>query len=209
MLRIAQLLTVLLIAVFTFAVSPQAAPPAVPGLSISGSGIVNAIDDFGAEFANAGQFSISAGLRADGSARGSLNFVGRGEFAAAWGACPYDPRCEDYPNTATKTFHLSGQVQSLVAIGSDVVASGTLTEIDHGKGDGVIFEEYDVPFSVTATEGSDSVVLQFCLLPPFTLEMASGNLSVSASTPKAKLFERPGLPVARALTCPGPQPASR
>ena len=207
MLRITQLLTVVLIAASTFAVSPEAAPPSIPGLSISGSGIVNATDEGSTEFANAGQFTISAGLRPDGSARGSLNFVGRGEFAAAWGACPYDPRCEDFPNTATKTFHLSGQVQTLSAIGSNVVATGTLTEIDHGKGDGVIFEEYDVPFSVTASEGSSSVVLQFCLLPPFTLDMASGNLSVSASSPQAKLFQQPTLPVARALSCHGPVPA--
>ena len=209
MLRITQVATVLLIAASTFAVSPQAAPTAIPGVSISGSGIVNATDDFGATYANAGQFAISAGLRPDGSAYGSLNVVGRGGFAAAWGACPYDPRCVDYPNTATKTFHLSGQVHSLVSIGSEVVASGTLTEIDHGKGDGVIFEEYDVPFSVTATEGSNAVVLQFCLLPPFTLELANGNLSVSAGSPQTKLFERPGQSQARALSCHGPQTASR
>lgn len=209
MKRIAQLLTVVVIAASILVVSPQASPTAAPGVSITGGGIVNATDEFGTEFVNAGQFSISAGLRPDGSPYGSLNFVGRGEFAAAWGACPYDPRCVDYPNTATKTFHLSGQVQSLVATGNEVVATGTLTEIDHGKGDGVVFEEYDVPFSVTATEGSSSVVLQFCLLPPFTLEMAAGNLSVSAGTPQAKLFERPGLGVARAMSCHGPAPASR
>ena len=218
MLRITQLVTPVLIAVTALVVSPQASPSVVPGTSISGGGIVNATDDFGTDFANAGQFSISAGVKPDGSPYGSMDLVGRGEFAAAWGACPYDPRCEDFPNTSTKTLHLRGEVNSLTAIGSDVVASGLLTEIDHGKGDGVIFEEYDVQFSVTASEGSNSVVLQFCLIPPFRLDMATGHLSVSAGTPQAKLarvlespaikLERPAQRVAQPLPCHGPKPGT-
>ena len=209
MRRIAQLATVALIAAVALFVSPKAAPTGIAGPSIAANGIVNATDDFGGYFANAGQFSVHAGLKKNGSAYGSLNLVGRGDFAAAWGACPYDPRCEDFPNTATKSFHLSGVVNSVVASGGTVVASGLLTEIDHGKGDGVIFEENDVQFSVTASEGSNSMVLQFCLIPPFTLTMASGNLSVSASTPQANLLQRPGHRATQALPCHAPVSTSK
>lgn len=209
MLRSAQLAAVVLIAATTIVVSPQAASVTMPGTLISGGGMVNATDVFGGYFERAGQFSISAGVTPGGVAFGALSLVGRGDFAAAWGACPYDARCEDFPNTATKTFHLSGQVNSVSVVGSEIVAAGLLTEIDHGKSDGKIFEEFDVQFSVTATEGSQTVVLQFCEIPPFTLDIASGNLTVSASTPQAKLLSRPGPLGARPLACHAPASAAR
>ena len=162
----------------------------VAGPGASGGGLVNATDDFGGSFPNAATFSLSARTGKDGAASGRFTLVGRGDFAAAWGACPYDPRCEDFPNTSTKTITLRGDVASIDSLGPTVEISGTLTETDHGKGDGVIFEELNVPFTITATEGSTTFVLQFCEVPPFTMNMATGSLSVQASLPVA-LLNRP------------------
>ena len=210
MMRIVRLLTVGLIGGLVLVAVPHATTLSPAGTSISGGGTFNATDDFGGTFPAAGQFTINAGLRPDGTPYGSLDLVGRGDFAAAWGACPYDPRCEDFPNTSTQIFHLSGEVTSLTTAGSDVIAAGLLSERDHGQGDGVIFEESDVQFSVVASEGSQSVVFQFCLVPPFTLEIAKGTLSVSVSSPQASLFQRPAQhPLNRMMPCHAPQASAR
>jgi len=201
MLRVTRLLIVGMIAGLVVIVTPQASTLASPGTSIAGGGIVTATDDFGGVFSNAGQLSISAGVRPDGTPYGSLNLVGRGDFAAAWGACPYDPRCE--PNTSTLTFHLSGIVNSVTTAGSNVIVSGTLTESDKGRANGEIFHEDNVDFSLVATEGSQSVWFQFCFVPPFTLAVANGELSVSASTPQSRFFTRPAQRPA-ALQCHRP-----
>ena len=118
-----------------------------------------------------------------------MNLTATGDFAAAWGACPYDPRCE--PGGATSTLHLRGNVASVLTDGTTVTVSGTLTEIDHGKKNGVIFTEEDVPFVITAEEGSSSFVLQFCAVPPFTMDVATGHISVSAGAPAAGMLKRP------------------
>ena len=166
----------------------DAATRGAGGTSVSGGGIYNVLDDtFGGSWSNAGQFSVTAGQRPDGSAYGELSFTGRGDFAAVWGACPYDPRCVDFPNTSTFIFHLSGPVSAVTASGDTVTLTGELVETDYGKGDGEIFHAENEPFALTFTEGSNEFVFQFCALPPFTIEVAKGTLQVSGSAPQALL----------------------
>ena len=184
-------------AVLISGVSADSNTAAGPGVSIDGQ--VDATDIFGGLFPKAATFSLNARTDRHGDASGRFNMVARGDFAAAWGACPYDPRCEDYPNTSTKTYTLKGDVTSIVALGATVEVSGTLTETDHGKRNGVIFEEFDVPFVITATEGSEEFVLQFCEVPPFTMNLAKGHVKVQAGAPTA-LFNRPQ-PVTTGLAC--------
>ena len=172
------------------------------GPEITGGGRVNATDIFGGYFEDAAALTIRAGVNPAGTAFGRISLVARGDFAAAWGACPYDPRCEDFPNLGTATLDLNGSVASVTSIGDTVEVSGTLTEVDHGKGTGVIFFEENVPFVITATEGSTSFVLQFCAVPPFTMDMADGTLAVHASTAPIGLLARPAARAA-ALSCPG------
>ncbi|HYN09012.1 MAG TPA: hypothetical protein VES67_16635 [Vicinamibacterales bacterium] len=203
-MRACRLLFVSFVSAALLGSSVDARPERSAGTSVLGGGIVDATDDFGGWFPKAGQFAINAGLRPNGSPYGRINFVGRGDFAAAWGACPYDPRCEDFPNTFTKTFHLNGAVTDVNAFGNSVEITGFLTETDHGKGDGVIFEELDVPFVITATEGSSTFVLQFCLVPPFTMEVSKGNLSVNASAPAALLQRPQSQSVTAGMPCQAP-----
>ena len=174
------------------------------GPGITGGGRVNATDTFGGYFEDAAAVTIRAGVNPSGGAYGRISLVARGDFASAWGACPYDPRCEDYPNLGTATLDLNGTVASVTSIGDTVEVSGTLTEVDHGKGKGVIFFEENVPFVITATEGSTSFVLQFCAVPPFTMDMADGTLAVYASTAQTGLLVRPAARAA-ALPCQGPR----
>ena len=174
--------------------------PAGPG--ITGGGRVNATDIFGGYFNDAAALTIRAGVSPGGGAFGRLSLVARGDFAAAWGACPYDPRCEDYPNLGTATLDLNGIVASVTSTGDTVEVSGTLTEVDHGKGTGVIFFEENVPFLITATEGSTSFVLQFCAVPPFMMDMADGTLAVHAGAAPIGLLARPAVRPA-ALPCQG------
>ena len=213
--RFAHLVTAALIGGFALVASPKAASPVAPspiGPSIAGGGIVSATDVFGTKFLPAGLFSVSAGVKRNGLAHGSMSLIGFGEFAAAWGACPYDPRCKDYPNAATNLFNLRGRVDSLISVGNQVVASGFLTEIDYDKHGHVVFREDDVQFSVIATEGSKSMVLQFCEVPPFTLHMGLGIVTVNASAPQPNVnFNRPAAHAKEigALACQTPASASR
>jgi hypothetical protein len=204
-MRFYRLLLTSLAGAAVLATGLHASSAVIAGTSVSGGGQVNATDDFGGYFPNAGTIDLNARQNPDGSASGSINFVGRGDFAAAWGACPIDPRCEDFPNTNTTMFRLRGQVSSVVSLGTSVEISGLLTETDHGKGDGVIFEELDVPFVITVTEGSRSFVLQFCLVPPFTMDLAAGNLSVTAGAPTAALLRKPAAIASLALSCHSPE----
>ena len=177
------------------------------GTSVSGGGTYNVLDDtLGGSWRDAGQFSINAGLRPDGSSYGQISFVGRGDFAAAWGACPFDPRCEDFPNTFTFIFQLTGPVSSVNTAGDTVTLTGELVETDHGKGDGEIFEAGNEPFSITLTEGSDQFVFQFCALPPFTMEVAKGTLNVNAGLTPTALLRAPAQARAKpsALPCHSP-----
>lgn len=174
------------------------------GLGITGGGRVNATDVGGGSFEDAATVTIRAGVSPDGGAFGRFSLLARGEFAAAWGACPYDPRCEDYPNLGTATLELNGIVASVTSTGDVVEVSGTLTEVDHGKGTGVIFFEENVPFVITATEGSTSFVLQFCEVPPFTMEMATGTFTVQTGAAPLSLISRPGARPA-ALPCHAPR----
>lgn len=178
------------------------------GPAIAGGGIYNVLDDtFGGSWSRAGQIAISGGLNPNGSAYGQIDIVGRGDFAAAWGACPYDPRCEDFPNTSTFTFHLIGGVSAVSVAGDTVQVSGSLVETDYGKGDGVIFIAENEPFVVTATAGSSEFVFQFCQVPPFTMTLDSGSLQVTTGSPVA-LLKRPvpSRPMAHALPCQTPSP---
>ncbi len=186
------------VATLTTPVDLGASGTAAPALSANGR--VNATDVFGAEFPNAAQISLNASLTPGGDASGEFNLIASGDFGAAWGACPVDPRCQDYPNLTTAVLKLSGIVTGGTSLGDTVEVSGTLTEVDHGKGAGVIFREEDVPFVVTATKGSPSFVLQFCEVPPFTMEMAAGTLVVRPGTSPATLLARPAARPA-ALPC--------
>ena len=169
--------------------APQAAPAGRARNAVSGGGPVDMTDEFAGVFERAGTFGLTAGLQPDGTAVGHVNFVFRGDFAAAWGACPFDSRC--VPNASTSTFHLAGTVNALSEQTGSLQVSGLLTEIDHGRGDGIIFEEFNVPFVITLTEDSTSFVLQWCLLPPFTVETHAA-LQVSISGASASLLKEPG-----------------
>ena len=199
-----------LVAVALLAGSLDATGRGPTGPSVSGGGIYNVLDDtLGGSWSEAGSFAINAGLSPGGSPYGEVSLVGRGDFAAAWGACPYDPRCEDFPNTATFIFRLIGAVSDVRVSGDIVQLSGVLVETDTGKSDGVIFEAENEPFLITATEGSSEFVFQFCQVPPFTMNVAKGSLQVSASTPSASMLRRPVSRTATAETmpCHAPTPA--
>lgn len=187
-------------AAVTVLVSPiGASSVVVADPSVSGGGTVHATDVFGDYFPDAATFAIFAGVNPGGSAYGRINLTANGDFAAAWGACPYDPRCE--PGSATSTLHLKGDVASVLTDGNTVAVSGTLTEVDHGKENGVIFTEEDVPFVITATEGSSSFVLQFCEVPPFTMDVATGHISVRAGALAAGLLKRPSVRIESIPAC--------
>jgi hypothetical protein len=135
---------------------------------------VSATDIEGSAFANAGQFSINAGVTPNGDAVGAVNFVFRGAFAAFWGACPLV--CPGQ----TFVLHLKGEVTAVETSGGSVVLSGPMSETDIGQGGGVIFHEAEVPdgFTLTLTPGSDTFALRFCEVPEFQLEVLRGHLSI-------------------------------
>jgi hypothetical protein len=139
--------------------------------SLTGGGTVDVTDADGNVFPDAGEFALSAGVRPDGSPYGRITFVFKGDFASYWGAVP----------GVTHAFRLTGEVADVQTIGSSIVVSGTLTEVDTAKGDGVVFVEESVPFEIVSEVGSDSFVFQFCLLPPFYVDVATGRLTVQLS----------------------------
>lgn len=166
-----------------------------------GAAVVNATDDFGGTFRNAANFAINAGIKTNGAPYGTFKLVGYGDFASAWGACPFDPRCEDFPNTNTQIFALNGRVTRVESAGGTIQISGLVSETDWDKDRDVIFHVDDDPFVITASEGSDSFVLQFCLVPPFTFDVAKGHLMVRTATAPDTLLQRPV-----AALRPGPLP---
>jgi hypothetical protein len=146
----------------------SAALSAAAGPVISGGGVVNVMDADSNLFPLAGEFSVSGGLTPNGAAHGSINFVFRGDFARYWGAVP----------GVTNVFHLTGTVTEVSVSGDEITLRGTLTETDFATGQGVVFVEENVPFEIVMQAGSRSFVMQFCLLPPFVMEVAKGNLDV-------------------------------
>lgn len=139
--------------------------------SLTGGGTVDVTDADGNLFPYAGEFALSAGVTPDGSPYGRITFVFTGDFAAYWGALP----------GVTDVFRLTGEVTDVHTSGNSVVISGTLTEVDTARGDGVVFVEENVPFQIVGEAGSESFVFQFCLLPPFYVDVANGHLNVQTS----------------------------
>jgi hypothetical protein len=168
----------------------QAAPARSGGPSVFGGGIVHVTDESDGFFKNAGLFAIVAGLHRNGSAYGHISFLFGGTFGTLWGACPIDPRC--VPGTTTHSYSLQGDVTGVTSNGETVEVTGTLSEIDRNRRGRVVFEEHDVPFTITLEERSRSFVFQWCLLPPFTMDVGVGGLHVNASDTLASLLQRPG-----------------
>jgi hypothetical protein len=101
---------------------------------------------------------------------------------------------------------LRGSVTDVTSSGDSVEIAGTLTETDYGTRGGEVFKEFDVPFVITANEGSRTFVFQFCLVPPFTMEIAHGLYRVDAG-PSLAMFDRPAVRSSMAgLPCPTPIP---
>jgi hypothetical protein len=116
------------------------------------------------------QFGLSGVIVPDGSARGHVNFVFPLPFAEAWGAVPGVDR-----------IHIAGRVTSGEVLGDGtVVLEGTLTERDYARGRGVVFIEENVPFRIEVGGGlgPQTLRLQWCLLPAFSLAVTDGTLRI-------------------------------
>ncbi len=114
-------------------------------------------------------FRVRGVVRHDGSARGGIHFRWRGSFPQVWG----DPVC----GGACDTIVLVGKVTSgSVASDGAVTLSGTAREIDKRRGKVVFDSGFDEPFSIVAggSQGDDTFILQWCLLPEFEIEGAIG-----------------------------------
>jgi hypothetical protein len=94
----------------------------------------------------------------------------QGEFAQVWGVEP----------GATDKFRISGRVTSgYVEADGTIVLEGTVTETDYRHGDGIIFR-VDDPFVIKTggSYGSDSFLLQWCLLPEWLVDVPGGTLHI-------------------------------
>lgn len=117
------------------------------------------------------QFGLSGVVFANGSANGNVNFVFPPTFSEVWGALPGVDR-----------IHIVGRVTSgHVLEDGTVVLEGTLTERDYTQGLGVVFIEENVPFRIEigGGQGSQTLLLQWCLLPIFPVAVAQSNLSIN------------------------------
>jgi hypothetical protein len=138
------------------------------GPVVSGGGVVHVTDVDGNTFPLAGEFSVNGGLTQAGAPHGRINFVFSGYFAAYWGAVP----------DVTDRFRLSGRITNVTVNDGNIVLRGVLNETDYDAGAGVVFVEENVPFEIVVQPGSTTFVFQFCEVPPFTLEVATGTLAV-------------------------------
>lgn len=143
--------------------------------SVVGSGLADVTDVDGNLFPAAGRFSLTGGIMPGGSAYGRISFVFRGAFAGYWGALP----------GVTDVLRLSGAIDDVRTDGTSVILAGTLTEVDTAAGAGVVFVEENVPFEIITEVGSNSFVLQFCLLPAFLINVSGGQIDVQTSGPSA------------------------
>jgi hypothetical protein len=106
-------------------------------------------------------------VRADGSARGQVNFLFGEPFSSVWGALP-----------GVDLIRLRGEITAgAVAANGSVTLRGQLTEVDYSDGD-VVFVEENVPFEIVIPAGGGDFTLTWCLLPVFGLEVTHGKLNV-------------------------------
>ena len=111
-------------------------------------------------------FGLSGIVRADGTAEGHVNFVFPPPFGDMFGV---------------GLIHIQGPVTSgSVAADGTIVLEGTLTERDYTHGQGVVFLEENVPFriEVGGSLAARTLLLQWCLLPVFTVEVKNDNLTL-------------------------------
>jgi hypothetical protein len=113
-------------------------------------------------------FTMIAGFDEE-TPRGHISFTFGQAFARDWGAVP--------PNDAMS---VAGAISAITEDADGFVhLTGTLTEVDFTKGDGVVFlidDTFDVKLGGTLP--ADELVLQWCLLPAFSIRVTNGVLTV-------------------------------
>lgn len=170
MVRMKSLVLVALVAL-TFVLAPLPAAAKKPDVVVNGGGQAILTDLSDPDLAQYPiQFAIAGVVAGDGSARGHIDFNFHGEFARVWGAEP----------DATDMFRISGQVSSgYVEADGTIVLEGWVTETDFRHGDGVILR-VDDPFviKVGGRYGADSLLLQWCLLPEWLVDVPGGTLHI-------------------------------
>ena len=149
-----------------------------PVAVVTGGGIAVLTDTDGQKFRH--QFSISAVISSDGSARGQAHFSFSKEFSLKWGAVP----------GVSEILHLQGEITSgSTSSGGTVTLSGPFIETDFAPGEGLIFREDSrvsgvPPLTLVISPASDSFSLTWCaFIPPngtgsFSVDVVSGNLKI-------------------------------
>jgi hypothetical protein len=111
-------------------------------------------------------FGLSGIVLTDGTAKGHVNFVFPPPFGDMFGV---------------GLIHIQGRVTSgAVDADGTIILEGTLTERDYIQGQGVVFLEENVPFriEVGGSLAARTLLLQWCLLPVFPVEVTNGNLTL-------------------------------
>jgi hypothetical protein len=149
-----------------------------PVAIVTGGGIAVMTDTDGQRYRH--QFSISAIVESDGTARGQARFSFSKDFSLKWGAV----------TGVSEIVHLQGEITSgLTNTDGTVVVTGPFIETDFASGEGLIFREDSrvsgaAPLMVTVSPGSDTFTFTWCaFIPPngtgsFSTEVVSGNLKV-------------------------------
>lgn len=136
-------------------------------LLVAGVGKAVITDPDGNEFSG-NRFALAGVLRPDGSARGRVAFQLGADFSDVWGAVP----------GATDLIRLTGRItEGEVKADGTVVVRGTLLEEDYFDGE-LIASFPNEPFEITIDPSGKSFVLQWCLLPPFDVEVTEGRIHV-------------------------------
>jgi hypothetical protein len=148
-----------------------------PLTMVSGGGQALLADPDGDKFSH--QFSISAVVNNDGSARGKAKFVFPMLFSQKWGALP-----------GVDMMHLDGEItEGSVHPDGKVELTGPFIETDYTRGDGIVFEEDSrvsgsSPLKIVVAPQQKEFTLSWCdFIPPggtgsFSVEVTSGNLKV-------------------------------
>ncbi len=148
------------------ALSAASASSATAAAHVNGGGQAMLTDGDGNVFSLS--FGLPGVLNANGPAHGVINFVFGPAFSQLWGAV-----------AGVDSIHLWGIVTT-VTVGDDgtITLEGQVTEKDFSGGDGMVFVEENIPFTIVVSPDSSQFTLQWCELPTFDQEVIGGNLVI-------------------------------
>jgi hypothetical protein len=149
---------------------------AAPSAVVTGGGLATLTDTDGAKFTH--QFSLSAVLNGDGSARGKATFVFSGDFSQKWGALP----------GVADVIDLKADLKHGTVDGAgNVTLAGPFTETDYSRREGIVFQEDSSlsgapPLSLVVAADGKTFTLTWCAFIPtpgyFAVEVKGGKISL-------------------------------